>query len=244
MTDGPAFYDDKDVFDTYTSRRARPDNPNTTLEKPITWELLGNVAGANVLDLGCGDGAFGLELLQAGCRAYTGLEGSQRMLAQASETLQHPAIKLILTRMETWEYPAEQFDLVVSRLALHYIEEIDPLFALVHKTLVPGGRFVFCVEHPVITSNNRSLEEGGGVRQAWLVDNYFMSGARDVAWLNHRVIKYHRTIEDYFMALSTASFTITHLRESRPLRENFTDESLFQRRVRIPLFLFFAAVRA
>ncbi len=55
------------------------------------------------------------------------------------------------------------------------------------------------------------------------------------------VIKFHRTVEDYFTALQSAGFTVEQLRESRPRRENFTDPDLYDRRTRIPLFLFLAA---
>lgn len=60
---GPDFYDDNAVFDTYIHRRSRGDNPNDTLEKPIILELIGDITGKSVLDLGCGDGAMGHELL-------------------------------------------------------------------------------------------------------------------------------------------------------------------------------------
>ena len=32
--EGPAFYDNEEVFQTYLQHRHRPDNPNDTLEKP------------------------------------------------------------------------------------------------------------------------------------------------------------------------------------------------------------------
>ncbi|WP_334073772.1 hypothetical protein [Paenibacillus sp. A14] len=39
------------------------ENANDTLEKPVIWELLGDVSGKKVLDSGCGDARFGVELL-------------------------------------------------------------------------------------------------------------------------------------------------------------------------------------
>ena len=61
--------------------------------------------------------------------------------------------------------------------------------------------------------------------------------------MGSEVIQYHRTIEDYFVALQTAGFTIESLRESRPRPELFEDVELLARRNRIPLFIFFAATR-
>src|SRR5689334_18964931 len=49
-TSGPAFYDDEAVFATYMAARQRGDNPNDTLEQPVTLELAGDLAGRRVLD--------------------------------------------------------------------------------------------------------------------------------------------------------------------------------------------------
>jgi hypothetical protein len=58
------------------------------------------------------------------------------------------------------------------------------------------------------------------------------------------VRKYHRTVEDYFRALQEAGFVVEQLRESRPQREQFAEEQTYERRRRIPLFLFLAGRRA
>jgi 2-polyprenyl-3-methyl-5-hydroxy-6-metoxy-1,4-benzoquinol methylase len=89
---GSAFYDDEQVFDTYRKRRQKADNPNDTLDQPIFLQLLGRVGGKPIPDLGCGDGRFGLELLQRGCKEYHGVDGSKRMIEQASQVLaNHPS---------------------------------------------------------------------------------------------------------------------------------------------------------
>jgi hypothetical protein len=60
-----------------------------------------------------------------------------------------------------------------------------------------------------------------------------------------QVIKYHRTIEDYFTGLQRAGFVVESLREAEPQQEWFTeDEETYQRRKRIPLFLILAARKA
>ena len=66
MVDGPEFYDEADVFATYQAHRERATNPNITIEAPILWEMLGDVNDLRILDLGCGAGEFGEELLQQG----------------------------------------------------------------------------------------------------------------------------------------------------------------------------------
>ncbi len=240
---GPEFYDDETVFATYMSgRETRIDSPNDTLEKPVFDELVGDLANLRILDLGCGNAAFGQEALQQGCQSYLGIDGSHKMIESAEKKLAGTAGKVVCEPIETWHYPSNQFDLVTSRLALHYIQEIEPVFAKVFQTLMEGGRFIFSIEHPVITSCDRAWQTVGP-RQDWIVDDYFESGPRVTAWMGGEVIKYHRTIEDYFAALRTTGFVVDALRESRPQKARFRDEATYERRKRIPLMLFFSAYR-
>ncbi|MGG6295778.1 hypothetical protein ACQ4M4_15425 [Leptolyngbya sp. AN02str] len=108
-----------------------------------------------------------------------------------------------------------------------------------YKALRPGGRVIVSVEHPVITSNFASLAEGR--RTAWLVDDYFKPGARVHRWLGCEVTKYHHTLEEYFDLFTNAGFAIERIRESCPNKDNFLSEEEYERRLRIPLFLFISA---
>jgi SAM-dependent methyltransferase len=240
---GPEFYDDQVAFNTYMSgRETRVDGPNETLEKPIFDELIGNLTNLRILDLGCGNAAFGLEALGQGCRSYLGIDGSNKMVEAAKKKLAGTGGQVIQSLIEAWDYPSGQFNVVTSRLALHYVPEIQPIFAKVYRALIEGGRFIFSIEHPVITSCDRAWQSGGP-RQDWIVDNYFETGPRLTNWMGSEVIKYHRTVEDYFAALHTVGFIINSLRESCPQRAHFRDETTYERRKRIPLMLFFSAYR-
>ena len=70
--EGPQFYDNAAVFQTYMQHRQSPDNPNDTLEKPIMLALLGPVRGVHLLDLGCGDAALGKHSWSKGQRPISG----------------------------------------------------------------------------------------------------------------------------------------------------------------------------
>ena len=239
---GPEFYDDEEVFATYAARRARTDGPNETVEKPIFDELMSSLTHLRILDLGCGDAAFGIEALQQGCESYLGIDGSHKMVAAAKEKLAGSRGNVVQGTIETWDYSSQQFDLVTSRLAFHYVQEIAPVFARIYQTLVERGRIIFSIEHPVITSCDRGWQFEGP-RQDWIVDDYFETGPRITNWMGGKVIKYHRTIEDYFLALRAAGFVVDALRESRPQQARFHDPATYERRKRIPLMLFFSAYR-
>lgn len=235
--DGPAFYDNDAVFQTYMRRRQRADNPNDTMEKPVILELIGDLAHQHILDLGCGDATFGREALANGCHSYLGVDGSRNMVSIAQHNLAGTSGRVIQAAIEDWEYPTQEFDLIVSRLVLHYINDIDVLLNKIYQALTDGGRFVFSVEHPIITSSDHAWQ-GTGKRQDWLVDNYFDPGQRITSWMGEQIIKYHRTVEGYFASLQRAHFRVESLREAMPQPEYFGhDEETYQRRRRIPLFL-------
>ena len=92
----------------------------------------------------------------------------------------------------------------------------------------------------MITSSAIAAQDSG-LRQNWTVDDYFNTGPRVTSWMGGKVLKHHRTVEDYFAAANASGLVVEALREARPRREHFTDEALFNRRQRIPLFLIMAA---
>jgi len=237
---GPEFYDNKDVLQFYMNHRSTGDAPNENMEHPLLWELIGNPNGLTVLDLGCGDARIAHQFRKLGAKQYLGVEGSQRMFELAQKNLKPGFSEVQLSWLEDLVSPAGHFDLVISSLALHYIENLKMLFDKICESLKPAGRFIFSVEHPVITSDNRSLD-ASPVREAWLVDNYFVRGERQVQWMGDTVTKYHRTIEDYLSLITESGFSLQSFREADPQRENFKDTALWERRRRIPLFLILAA---
>ena len=238
--EGSAFYDDDAIFKTYMARRHRTGNPNDTMEKPVLLELIGEFSHQRILDLGCGDATFGQEALARGCQSYLGVEGSSNMVKAARQVLAGTKGTVVQAALENWNFPTQAFDVVISRLVFHYLKDIDAIFRQVYRALANDGRFVFSVEHPVITSCDRGWQ-GIGQRQDWLVDNYFELGQRVTSWMDGQVIKYHRTVENYIVSLQRAGFFVESLREAEPQPEPFgNDRETYQRRKRIPLFLIMA----
>lgn len=141
--------------------------------------------------------------------------------------------------METWDFQKGQYDIVVSRLALHYLADLKSTFEKVHQTLATNGRFIFSVQHPVLTTSIKSMI-ASGAKSDWIVDDYFTSGERVEPWIGKKVVKYHRTTEEYYQLLKQVGFKIVDLREGTPRVEEFASESEYERRMRIPLFLMFS----
>jgi SAM-dependent methyltransferase len=236
---GPDFYDDSKVFETYQKHREAPDTANETIEQPILWEMIGKPRGLDVVDLGCGDARVTSKFEELGAKSYMGIEGSKRMFELASKSKIAGFSRVLLMNLEELELSKESFDLAVSSLAFHYVADLPKLLTRVHEALKPGGRLIFSVEHPVITSCNQSMAHTD-VKASWVVDDYFNRGPRTVDWMGGTVTKYHRTVEDYFNAVRNTGFDLETLRESDPPKQHFEDEALWIRRRRIPLFLILA----
>ncbi|WP_270180754.1 class I SAM-dependent DNA methyltransferase [Alkalihalobacillus sp. CinArs1] len=232
-------YDNQTFYDNYMKRRHRKESPNDLIETPALLKLLGSVKGKRILDLGCGDASLGNLLSE--CDDYTGIDGSANMIERASQNLHGTNGQAIHTSLQDFDYPVAAYDTVVSQLVLHYIEDLEEVLKKVKRTLKEDGKFVFSVQHPLLTASFESMKNGK--RSNWIVDDYFVSGKRVEPWIGEHVVKYHRTIEEYFMLLQHAGFVVENLREATPIKENFADDEEYERRRKIPLFLLFSCVR-
>ncbi|MEL6971331.1 MAG: class I SAM-dependent methyltransferase [Bacteroidota bacterium] len=238
---GSEVYDDEEFFSKYIAKRRRLNSPNDLLEEPIIDELLAEVVGKVLLDLGCGDGRYAAKLMNRGLKVYQGVDASENMIRLAQEHLREYAEASVERQtLEEITVTRRSYDIVLSRLVLHYLEDLAHLFAVAHRSLREGGCFVFSVEHPIITSNYAAYNQQAKVkRQDWVVDNYFSSGQRINIWIGKEVIKYHRTLEEYVGLIQKTGFALEEIRESKPVRANFAEQTEYERRMRIPLFLLF-----
>ena len=106
-----------------------------TLEK-----LLPDFAGKRVLDLGCGYGWHCRYAAEHGAASVVGVDCSERMLAVAREkTADLPQVTYVKGAMEDVDFPPESFDVVLSSLAFHYVEDFPALREKIRRWLVPGG---------------------------------------------------------------------------------------------------------
>jgi SAM-dependent methyltransferase len=213
-------------------------------EWPALQALLPDVRGLRVLDLGCGFGWFCRWARAQGAAQVLGLDVSERMLERARASTQDPAITYERADLERVELPAASFELVYSSLALHYLEALERLLAAVHRALVPGGRLVFSVEHPIYTApaDPRWTTDAAG-RKTWPIDGYLVEGPRSTDWLAKGVIKQHRTLATYLTLLLREGFTIAHVEEWGPTDAQIAARPALADERQRPAFLLVSARR-
>ncbi len=202
-------------------------------------DALGDVRGLRIMELGCGDGQLARTVLSVSCRSYAGIDNSARMVAAAREALTGTEAVVTQGDIAAFSAAANSYDLVVSCMALHYVADLQAVLDACRACLSPGGRVLFSVVHPVITSHETPSD--GAKRTSWLVDDYFEPGPRERDWMGSTVVWHHRTVEAHVTALVAAGFTLDALRECAPRRELFRgDDAEYARRQRVPLFLLLA----
>lgn len=240
---GPSFYDDEEIFTRYQQMRRQPETPSRVLEQPKVLEYLGDLRGRTLLDLGCGDAWIGRYALQQGASSYLGLDASLKMLAAARRMLAGSDGQVRQQNLESWcGSDLDKFDVVVSRLALHYIRRLGQLLQVAHHHLMPEGLFVFSIEHPLLTSTCDRRHDDD-IATGWEVHSYFREGDRQDRWLGAVVSKQHRTLETYIEQIIDKGFSLSRFSEGFPTREHFADDRHFEKRLEVPMCAIFRCVR-
>lgn len=86
-------------------------------------KLLPGFAGKRVLDLGCGYGWHCSYAAEHGAVTVLGTDISEKMIRMAIRKNSHPQITYHLAAMEDLDFADASFDVILSSLALHYIED-------------------------------------------------------------------------------------------------------------------------
>src|SRR6185312_1486097 len=126
-------YDDPGFFERYSRMRRSVGGLDEVLEWPTLRDMVGDVRGRRVLDLGCGMGWFCRWAADAGAASVLGIDLSQNMLARAREmTAAGRPIRYETADLETLALPPDMFDVAHSSLAFHYVEDAGRLYRTIH----------------------------------------------------------------------------------------------------------------
>jgi SAM-dependent methyltransferase len=237
-------YDNDAFFEGYKSLRMNDSGLNGALEMPALHALLPDLSGLKVLDLGCGFGHFARQARAQGADSVLGVDISMRMLEEAGKSTDDAAITYVHSSIESFTASPQTFDLAVSSLALHYVEDYAGALARVFEVLKPEGLFAFSVEHPMCTAYPAGwIRNDQGEPVHWPVDKYGDEGLRNTHWFVDGVVKYHRTIESHVQGLLNAGFRLESLLEPAPSPEILAQRPSLKTECRRPPFLQLAASR-
>jgi SAM-dependent methyltransferase len=235
-------YDDHGFFRAYAELPRSRNGLQGAPEWPALRAMLPNIRERHVLDLGCGYGWFCRWARENGAGQVTGIDVSEKMLARARSLTKDPAIAYRREDLEAIRLQAKVYALVYSSLTFHYLKNLEALLGEVRSALLPQGKLVFSVEHPIYTAPVRPawIDQAAGVK-AWALNRYLVEGERSTDWLAKGVIKQHRTIASYVRLLLRQGFRLTHLQEWGPSEEQIAAQPALADERERPAFLLIAA---
>ncbi|MCG8544860.1 MAG: class I SAM-dependent methyltransferase [Alphaproteobacteria bacterium] len=113
------------------------------IEDRLLFDLIGEVRGRAVLDVGCGEGALAIKLHEMGAAA-TGVDPSRDMLvaAQSRAESAQAAVGFARAAGERLPFATASFDVVLAKTVLCFVAEAQGMVDEMARVLRPGGRFV------------------------------------------------------------------------------------------------------
>lgn len=190
---------------------------NAYYERPAMLSLLPDIAGAHVLDAGCGSGFYAEQLLRLGARV-TAVDGSPEMARHAETRLAELGLldsggdggAQASVRTADLTQPlvfldAGTVDGVLSALVLHYLQDWAPTLSEFRRVLKPGGWLLLSTHHPATEALRYDVADYFATE---LIEDYW-------SWVG-KVRFYRRPLTAITGALTDAGFVIDQIVEPRP----------------------------
>ena len=185
-------------------------------------EILGDVKGKRILEIGCGGAQNSIALSKWGAKVV-GVDLSRKQIMYGKRLLRNEIaeVSLLVCNMEKLPFNGESFDIVTTAVSLHYAPDLNAVVAEANRVLVEGGYFTFSTAHPF--TEGKLVKYRG--KSAVAVRNYFKR--RIVRWIDKlpdgsrvKMHSYYRTLQDYFDALTNNGFVVERYMELERLEEN------------------------
>jgi len=140
--------------ETYDTDRNRTRELAASVLRQQNLEL----AGRNVVEIGCGTG-HNTEWLVERSTSVLAIDFSEGMLRRARARLQSNDVRFIQHDIRyNWPTADASADLVIAMLVLEHIEQVEPVFAEAARTLRLGGELFICELHPMRQINGSQAE--------------------------------------------------------------------------------------
>ena len=183
---------------------------------PVLWRFIGDVAGRDVLDAGCGTGYLARHLVRRGARV-TGVDLSGAMIALAQRLASEQNLEMTLmqddcTSLARIEDASQDF--VVSNYVLHDVPDHRAALVSVARVLRPGGRAAVVFLHPCFP-----LDGPGGdpdaVTYRWSWSYFEEAALEDPPWAHFTSVftSYHRPLSAYWRAFTESGLSVVDFEE-------------------------------
>ena len=224
------------------SRSGANSNRVGLLDGPLL-DLCNPVTGKYAIDLGCGEGRFSRMLAKRGAKYVLGVDLCEPMVEAAKE-IPTERVEFKVGDVQSMPWLADQsFDLAVSYLNQCDLPDYESNIREAYRILRPGGKFIIANLHPMRSAVGNWLKDLDGRKQHVILDNYFEEGARQWTMMGVQFTNFHRTLESYTSAFTTAGFSMTKIMEPTVTADNLKKHPRLEDERRVPNFIIFALVK-
>jgi SAM-dependent methyltransferase len=183
--------------------------------------LLGEVRGLRVLEVGCGGGQCSIAFARQGAVA-AGLDLSDEQLAFARRLAEQEgvAVRFVQGSADNLAAFADgEWDIVFSAFAFQYVGNMPRCLAECSRVLRPGGRLVFSLDHP-FRDCFIDFDAASGVEEMSIVPtrSYFDNAPMRWNWGNTGIHmeSHHFSIGQWSEMLAGAGFQLRRILEPAP----------------------------
>lgn len=179
---------------------------NLYFERPGVLQFLPDVAGKDLLDAGCGPGFYSHYFVEQGARV-TAFDLNPLFVERTRQRTANRATVHQADLAEPLSFCNDaSFDLVVSILVLHYLQDWQPTFREFHRVLRPNGVLIFSTHHPF---TDMEMSPSG---------DYFATDLIEDEWDVGKVRYYRRPLSKISHDLFQTGFVIEEIAEPQPIK--------------------------
>ena len=210
--------------------RAETNLWNAHWDRPVIRSLLPPIAGKRVLDAGCAGGANTEWLLEQGA-SVVAVDITPRMIELTRRRVGDRADVQLHDLREPMGFLVDRsIDIVLSSLAIPYVQDLRPVFIEFRRVLRRDGCLVLSTHHPFSDWQWSDLPD------------YYSTGVVEDLWSEGVVHRFwRRTMEELLGSLFRAGFLLDGYLEPTPsddVLSQFADEDVS----RTPNFVFLRAI--
>lgn len=224
------------IASNYIESTRKNENRDRQQLASVLSDLVSDVRGLDVLDVGCGPGHLSGELASAGA-SVVGIDISSSLLRHARS--QFEDVTFI-------EYDLEgglpvldrKFDLIIAHMVLMNLSDIGGITTAIRQYLKRDGRFVFTLTHPCFFYYESGVDELTG-KVFRKVADYLKESTwwvRSFGGHHH----YHRSLTYYFEHLRINGFAVTRFFEPQNTPKKRRRDNTFT--PHIPVFVLIEAM--
>ena len=193
------------------------DGADPEYEEQIRPLIRDALAGAReVLDVGTGEGQIARDAVRRGASRVVGVDPTRAQITVARE--RGGGVLYARANADALPFPDGSFDAVVVCLVFEHIPDHIPAMAEIARVLRPEGRFVFCLNHPLLQAPGSGWVIDHIIdEQYWRVGDYLVEDiTMEELGIGVELPFVHRPLSQYVNAMTQHGMLIERMEEPRP----------------------------